>query len=275
MFAPGIPASILDNGNTGVVFTPDPELGNIEGFCLEHTFSINACITIFDGDTVIDTVLPPVFGVDPLDVGTGPVFDQEAETAVICWANTGGANVTRIEVTAFNAVDAPFIDGTILLTGSKFVFGDGSTEPTCQDQLQDLIDALNVKLDLATSYDRDWIELAIYELEWAQSPELWETSDRLSDLGTLFFGHNFHATYFLQCVSDQSLVDDCLVNIQDLLGCVVDAEIEFALENPDVRTNLLAYAEYFESFADAFADAELYLQAVLLHFYAWLFANNA
>ena len=146
---------------------------------------------------------------------------------------------------------------------------------TCQSQLQDVIDALVVKLDSASENDRYWIENAIYELECAQNPYFWETEDRLSDLGSVFFGHNFYATYFLQCVADQDLVEDCLIRVQDLLGCVVEAEVAFAIQNPDASTNLLAYAEEFEAYADAFADAELYLSAVLLHFYAWLFANNA
>ena len=63
-----------------------------------------------------------------------------------------------------------------------------------------------------------------------------------------------------------------MIEIQDLLSCVVDAEIDFALQNPDVNSNLLEYAEFFENYADQFADAEFYLQAVLLHFYAWVFA---
>ena len=252
------------DGSTATTIDLDPTSGDVEGFCFEYSGAVDFCITVFDGDTVVDTILAPDL---LLADGEFPsLFDltdpTNTETAVICWSNSSQANVTRVE-----------LKGVLVLTEAKFAFGDFA--PTCQDLLQDVIDALIVKRELANPYDQVWIDEAILELELAQSPGLWETGNLLSDYGKIFFGHNFYATYYLQCVSDQYLVADCLVGIQDLLGCVVDAEIDFALENPDVRSNLLDYAEYFESFADAFADAELYLEAVLLYFYAWLFANHA
>ena len=240
----------------------DPTLGDVEGLCFEYSVATGFCFTVFDGDTVVDTIVAPDFMADGELPSIFDLAEPAAETAVFCWSNSSQANVTRVEIKGF-----------VVLTSAKFAFGD--FEPSCQDLLQDVIDALIVKREFANPYDQVWIDEAILELELAQSPDLWETGNLLSDYGKIFFGHNFYATYYLQCVSDSYLVADCLVGIQDLLGCVVDAEIDFAMENPDVRSNLLDYAEYFESFADAFADAELYLDAVVLYFYAWLFANNA
>ncbi len=245
-----------------LIFTPDPAAGNVAGFCFQYTGP--ALITIYDGSNVIDTIMSP-----PLP------FDSTDPFLMICWSNSNQANVTRIELTRGDPTTSP---NALSICGAEFAFGDGcdaDSDPTCQDRLQGIIDGLYGKLDSASGYDLDWIEAAIYELECAQDPVLWETENRLSDYGTLFFQKNFYATYYLECVSDNALVEDCLIGIQDLLGCVVDAEIDYALENPDVDTNLLAYAEYFEEYADAFADSEMYLNAVLLHFYAWLFANHA
>ena len=250
-------------GATATTIDLDPASGDVEGFCFEYIGAADFCITVFDGDTVVDTILAPdlLTADQQLPLFIDPI-DPTVETAVICWSSSSQANVTRVE-----------LKGAAFLANAKLAFGD--FEPTCQDLLQDVIDALIVKRELANPYDQVWIDEAIFELELAQSPDLWATGNRLSDYGEIFFGHNFYATYYLQCVSDQYLVDDCLVGVQDLLGCVVDAEIEFAMENPDARSNLLYYAEYFEHFADAFADAEFYLEAVLLYFYAWLFANHA
>ena len=248
---------VVDEDST-LVLTPNASLGNVEGFCFEYTGA--GQIVVFDGTTVIDTITPP-----PVD----PSLGMPAST--ICWLNSSQSNVTRIEL-----VDSDPGLISISICGIQIAFGDGcDTDPTSQDRLQNIIDNLIVKLDSASGYDVDWIHAAIYELQCAQDPYLWETEDRLSDYGCEFFEKNFYATYYLECVSDNDLVEDCLIGIQDLLGSIVDAEIDFALENPYVNNNLLAYAEYFEDFADAFADAELYLNAVILHFYAWLFASNA
>ena len=246
-----------------VALIPNPALGFVEGFSFGYaTSGATFCVTLEDG-TVVEEVIP-------VEAGDSDVRE------FIGWTNNTGLRVVGITVKIEG--DADDDDGFVFFDVNLSFKDEVVPTPapvTCQSQLQDVIDALVVKLDSASENDRYWIENAIYELECAQNPYFWETEDRLSDLGSVFFGHNFYATYFLQCVADQDLVEDCLIRVQDLLGCVVEAEVAFAIQNPDASTNLLAYAEEFEAYADAFADAELYLSAVLLHFYAWLFANNA
>jgi len=235
----------------------DPALGTVEGISFGYAAPGGATLIaeLADG-TLVTEMLPPT----PANVTEREFFG---------WFNTTGQDVVGATIQS-NPEEVIFIYGI------GFSFGElKDPSPSCQDQLQGIIDALRGKLASASAGDQVWIEEAIYELESAQDPQLWATEDRLSDFGCYFFGNNFYATYYLQCAYDQELVADCLVSIQDLLGCVVDAEIAFALENPDVDSNLLEYAEFFEEYADAFSDAEFYLQAVILHFYAWLFANNA
>lgn len=251
ILVPDTPAALVFDGTQ-----------NVEGVAVTYFGSEGQlCITLADGTTVVETIPPTT---DPNDF-TPQFFG---------WTNTTGQEVTAVSIKATNT--SPDDSEAIALSSIGFSFGEiCDTAPTCQDQLQDIIDNLFVKLDSASPSDQVWIEEAIYRLGCAQDPALWVSENRLSDYGTVFFGHNFYATYFLECVYDDDLVEDCLINIQGLLGCVVDAEIDYALENPDANSNLLAYAECFEEYAEAFADAELYLNAVLLHFYAWLFASNA
>ena len=247
----GIPSS-------GATLNFDGSLGMINGvsFCyIGNEWAID--ITYLDGTT--ETVLCP----------ETPNFDQNTPSIFHAWTNTSGVDVASI------ALRPTTENGAIFLTGTDVAFCNADAPETCQSMLQDTIDALNAKLPLASASDQVWIAEAIYELECSQNPLFFQTENRLSDLGCYFFNHNFYATYFLECVAEDALVEDCLIGIQDVLGCVVDAEIEYALANPDANSNLILYSEYFEDYAEQFADAELYLEAVLLHFYAWLFASNA
>ena len=244
-------------GEPAINLIPNPGQ-NVDGISLAYGGALVLCIELADGTLIEETA-------------QGDTVNFERQ--FFGWTNTTGQAVAAVQVKAVDSSDGS--DG-VFLYGAGVSFGECDVVvDTCQSMLQDIIDALEAKLVVASSCDQHWIEDAIYELECAQNPALWETENRLSDLGCAFFCNNFYATYYLECVYDDALVEDCLIGIQDMLGCVVQAEIDFALENPDVSTNLLLYAEYFENYADQFADAELYLQAVILHFYAWLFANNA
>ena len=252
-------------GDTGIILDQPPMefafasgLGSVSGVSFDYQGTgVSLCIELADG-TIVEEVA-----------------SSATERTFFGWTNTTGQDVTAVSVKAVDA-DDPNGTGGALLFAVGFGFGECTPNtPTCQDLLADLIVNLEDKLAVAGGNDQLWIQDAINELVLAQAPELWETENRLSDAGCVFFGHNFYATYYLECVYDQALVNDCLIGIQDLLGCVVDAEIQYATENPNGSSNLLLYAEYFEDYADLFADAELYLEAVILHFYAWLFASHA
>ena len=259
--APGTGSGFVVDETVAWVITPNGANGNVEGFSVGYVGNeLTAIVTYADSST--ETVIIP------------EAIDQNLAEQFFGWTNTSGQSVTSIQL---SATDPDATTQAAFIYNLNFSFGDAcpSGPASCQDQLQELIDGLYAALPNANTCDQYWIQNAILELEAAQNPLLWETSDRLSDFGCSFFGNNFYATYYLECVANDSLVEPSLIGIQNLLGCVVDAEIEYALANPNASTNLVAYAEYFESYAEAFADAELYLHAVILHFYAWLFANNA
>ena len=242
--------------NKCLVFNVDSGAGDLEGFGFNYGFDGvdgDFTVTIFDSsnnvvDTIAPTVASAVSGADPF----------------VGWNNCNGADVARIELCSTASQN--------LVLGGSFSFNAPAADPTCQDMLQDLIDDLNDILPNASADDQFWIEWAITDLTSAQDPTFWDTEDRLSDYGTGFFSDVFWATYDLECVCDEVLVEGSLIGIQDLLGCVVDNEIEYALEN-NANQNLIAYAEFFESYAEAYSEAGMYLQAVILHFYAWLLAN--
>ena len=247
----------------GVVIVPgqfslnaniDPANGLFAGFCLQYTSAFDTIINIFDADdNVIDT-----FVLDALP--------STNEAAFFCWINCDEIEVSRIEVTSDTDVIFAIIEG-------NFCFDPIVEEdPTAQDCIEDVIASINDVFPSASAQDQAFLDAALYELEGSLNPTFWATEDRLSSYGTGFFDGVFVATYFLECVEDDALVEDILISIQDCLSLIVQNEIDFALDNPYVDNNLVEYSEFFESFADAYADAGLYLEAVLLHFYAWLFA---
>ena len=256
-FAPDLttPIGLLFDGSNCVQFNIDASNGPLEGFGVFAAGPLGVDITVYDGATVVASLA---------GVGT----NATPEDTFFGWTNCNGASVTSIEVcssdsTPFNAV----IGGTLSFSPVS------NEEPSCQAQLQSIIDGLMALS--ASEQDQYWIDYAISDLTCAQDSIYWADENLLSDHGTGFFGNVFWATYSLECVADGALVSESLIEIQDLLSCVVEAEIAFALENPDANNYLLEYAQYFEDYANQFADAEFYLQAVLLHFYAWLFAHFA
>ncbi len=259
----GFPVVGREGADTiGIVFPPnvctvlnvDPAAGVLEGFGFNYQVFDAATVAIFDENGI---QLGAPFD---LNVSTGPDLD------FFGWTNCSGTVVSRIEVCGIS----PFN----VFVGGEFSFNPVASDPTCQDQLQSVIDTLNVIRSSASADDQYWIDWAIADLTCAQDSVYWETEDRLSDYGTGFFELVFWATYDLECVADESLVLSSLDAIQELLGCVVENEIEFAQSNGS-NSNLIAYAEFFEYYADAYSNAGLYLHAVILHFYAWLFANAA
>lgn len=249
-----------DRETSGISFPADTCLslnldtannGPFEGFAFERAaFGTTVTVTLFDSN---DNQI----GV-PIAIPTDQDF-----FGLIC----SGMDVSRIEYCG----DADFAN---FYVADSFSFNPISDEGelTSQEKLQETIDDLTALLSVASQDDQFWIESALFDLTCAQDPTFFATENRLSEFGTGFFNRVFWATYALECVSDGELVSGSLIQIQDLLSCVVDAEIDFALENPDANDCLLEYANFFEDYANQFADAEFYLQAVLLHFYAWVFA---
>lgn len=270
-FSNGEPSvGILVYENPHFVINIDRSNGELEGFSFEYAGPSDSTAKLLDedGNTLEEILLPasdPIagFGGIPADFG---------------WLNCTGLEVATIQICVEDGIEDEGSGSRIIRFNEfNFSFVDSfeTPEPTCLDLIQGVIDELGVIRELASPTDQQFIDLAIYDLIAAQDPIFFDTPDLLSDYGTGFFDNVFWATYFLEYVYEDDLVEGSLIAIQDVLSCVVENEIEFALENPEASSNLIAYAEYFEAFADAYAEEGLYLQAVLLHFYAWLFSNFA
>lgn len=251
IFDNATPLGVIAEASHSVVFVPDTSIGQVTGFCFDYADTLQGglAVTVFDGIAEIDS------------------FTLNASRGFVGWTAGPNQNATRIEVRPSSGVEFYTVESV------EFCFDAGVSSN--QSKLQNIIDALSDDLPDARRRDRRWIRAALEELESAQDARFWTNGDRLSDEGCGFFNRIFYATYFLEGVRNADSVVDDLNAIQDLLGCIVDAEIEFALSHPGADTNLVQYAEYFADYADRFADAGCYLRAVILHFYAWLFASYA
>ena len=256
--APVTDSAFIVPAQLNATITLDPNNGLLSGFILPNTATVDLTFTIFDTEgNVVDTVV-------------APALPDLADVQFTGWANCDNIEIGRIEIVT--------VENTLLFglfsndTNFCFIEPPVEEEPTAQDCIEDVIASINDVFASASPQDQAFLTQAIYELEGSLDPTFWATEDRLSSYGTGFFDGVFVATYFLECVEEDALVEDILISIQDCLSLIVQNEIDFALENPYVDNNLLAYSDFFESYADAYSEAGFYLEAVLLHFYAWLFA---
>ena len=198
----------------------NPAVGSLTGFCLRYGNAFQANVNIYEGTTLIDSCNTEV-GQNDI-VGGTPTY--------ICWSNSTGANVTRIEI-------EPILDGSggeeIALLEGEFSFGDCDANPTCFEQLGSVKDNVASFLDSTTNAeDAYWAEGALDCICWSQQDVFWEqpSGDRLSRYGGSFFIGAAYAVAYLECVDDPQadvLIDELMV----VLECIVDAEIEYAIAN--------------------------------------------
>lgn len=264
--------AIFASVSNSIILTTDLSNGQIAGFGFEFEV-VNFTFGSFTSDfteltvNIIDTdgnVAETFVAIDIIDE---PTTEINSNLSFLGWQNCNNIDVARIEFFADDAVG-------FLLSNGSVCFNEIIVEedPTAQSCIEDVIDAINAIIPMASAQDQTFLNEAVYQLMNSLDPSFWATEDRLSSHGTGFFSSVFNATYFLECTSDPAAVADIQNSLQDCLSLVVDNEIDFALENPYVNNNLLVYSDFFESYADAYSDAGLFLEAVLLHFYAWLFA---
>lgn len=80
-----------------LIFDLDPTLGQFEGF-FTKVFNQDIRLSLFDGDTLVETLDEPDFYIAPEDRFPGEFG----------WVNTTGLNVTRIEVTSLSLFSGTF-----------------------------------------------------------------------------------------------------------------------------------------------------------------------
>jgi len=242
------------NNANDINFEFDQSLGSVEGFCL--TFGGGGEIQIFDGETVVDTI-EVIF-----EAGT-TIFD----TRTICWLNTTGLNVTRIEGS-----------NNILVPSFPDVFNDFQVaiKPdvvSCRSLLQDLIADVAAIAPVEGSSDESLLYYATAFLGCADHDSLWIDDDnRVVNCDAFFF--LYKATKFLSFVSEGPEVDQALADIQEVLSCITDNEIA-AAEAAEGDASLIGCASYFQSCADANQEIGFFRKATVLRKLAWYKAAAA
>ena len=230
-----------------LTFTPDPASGNVEGFCIDYIG--NPVITIFDGDTVVDTITAA-----PTAVGV--------ETATICWLNTDLANVTRIQFDDATESDIS------LVCGFQFAFGEQGCNDveTCRSLLRDVIADVATIVPVEGTYDQQLLDCAIAYLGCADHDSLWINDDQVENCNVFFF--LYKATKYLSFVSESSEATQAMADIQAVLSCLVDTEIAAAIAAGG-DAGLIECAAYYQSCADAYQEVGFFRKAAVLRKLAW------
>jgi hypothetical protein len=240
----------------------NPALGILEGFCFRYA-NLSADIRVYDGDTVVDsfTTVPGQFSVD-------------APETFICWENTNGVNVTRVEVeTRSGQAD---VNSALFIIDGEFRFEcDPEPTATCFSQLADVQAGVAALLADADDSDAYWAEGALDCIEWMQDDIFWDPSgDRLTQYGgTMFIGAAYTVCY-LEYVDDPAadlLIDELLA----VLECIVDNEIAYAIENGG-NSCYIENAEHFANLGEIIdEDFDNQVVATLAYRLAWLHAYYA
>jgi len=201
---------------------------------------------VFAGDTLIETIVPT------------PVLEQLV-VEQICWLNTDLENVTRIE----------YSDSEGIVCGFRFAFGEQGCNdmPTCRSLLQDVIADVRAIVPTEGSYDQQALDCAAAYLDCADHDFLWSNDDQINDRIVFFFLHK--ATKHLRFVTRSPEAAQARADIQGVLSCIVDTEIEAAAAAGG-DSELIECAEYFQSSADAYQEVGFLRKATLLRKLAWL-----
>ena len=160
-----------------------------------------------------------------------------------------------------------------MLSG-KFIFETPAPEPaTCFEMLTDVridVDALLATVDPDSS-DAYFLDSAAGCLEWMQDDVFWEqpSANRLSRYGGSLFVGAAYTVLYLERVDDPA-ADIIIDGLLDVLECIVDNEIAYAIEN-DGHDCFIENAEYFADLAAIIDDDfDNEFVATLAYRLAWL-----
>jgi len=252
-----------------LMFTPNPENGELNGFCLRFANRI-ADVRIFDGDTLIDSITTTQ-GQDAPD----------APRTFICWENTEGVSVTHIEIENSLLSDDLALDpiAVFVVLEGKFVFEPPAPEPaTCFEMLTDVRSDVDALLAASDPYGSDayFLDGASGCLEWMQDDIFWEqpSGNRLTQYGGSLFVGAAYTILYLEQVEDPA-ADDIIDGLIEVLECIVDNEIAYAIEN-DGHACFIENAEYFAELGEIIDDDfDNEVIATLAYRLAWLNAFYA
>ena len=210
----------------------DPADGQLEGFFIFGNPPLT--ITLFDGDEAVEILNPPlVTGVGILGEISGVGFFGRP----FGWTNADGINVTKIQF------DEPVVFDFPVLGRLDVSFFPGTAPPppaeTCFDQLEDVKAATEALLATATDADAYRLQSAFDCICWIQNDAFWvqPSGDRLTSYGSNVFLGGAYTIAFLEHVSDPQ-ADVIIDQLLDVLECLVDREIEYAIENGGRQANI-------------------------------------
>lgn len=203
-----------------VKYNLDAVHGVLNGFSFRYG-QTPAIVRVFNGDTLIDSVVTVPGQPDP---------DTLPET-YICWENTTGELVTRIEFEPTpGSVAAAGIPLAVLNGEFRFEMPDPQPESS-YDDLESISTDLAILSDSLSRRDRRRAGRALSLVNWMQQDDFWvlPEGERLSSNGApVFYGAAFAIRYLNQ-INDPA-ADQLAEDLVDVLEQVVDAEIDYAIE---------------------------------------------
>ena len=263
-----------DTEEEPIVFTfNNPELGPLNGFLFSFTRPLtnitsgDVVVSTFNGDTPLesfvvssDELSSDANGVDSFSFG---LINDDASQ-----------NITSVEVMAADGSETDGALNGLIVTDARFVFSD--VEPpveTCFAQLTDV--GLEVSALLANSEGRDaaYLRGALSCIQWSQSDFFWEqpSGDRLSIYGSSVFIGAAYTVSYLQRVDDPQ-ADVIVDQLLDVLECIVDNEIEYAIANGGRESFIERAVDFAELGEIIDGDFDNQVVATLAYKLAWVHA---
>ena len=259
-----------------VDFTFDnPDRGPLTGFLLGFLpfggGDIEYQITIYD-----DLGAP----IDTFDISIGEegsntdMSSKDFGSVSVGWINNDDRNVSRVEV----ASKPLSSDVAVAVVGrGQFAFLDA--EPpveTCFDQLTDVRDEVANLLTTSEGRDAAYLRGALSCIQWSQNDWFWEqpSGDRLSIYGSsVFIGAAYTVSYLKRVKDPQAdvIIDDLL----DVLECIVDNEIEYAIANGGRESFIERAVDFAELGEIIDGDFDNQVVATLAYKLAWVHAYYA
>ena len=260
--------NLFTDNRSPLVFDLNADLLPFEGFCFDYASDGEVTFSGFAGDTLVVTETMPATGVDFSFVEN------------FGWRDTEGLGITRIEISV--AVTAEGETSTIVFGNGQVSFGeicDPEPEPeppTCFEMLGDVKTNTQALLPSLSGDDLYFAESALDCIWWMRSDSFWEqpSGNRLTRYGgTLFVGAAYTILY-LEWVDDPA-ADVLIDELTEVLECIVDNEILYAIEN-DGDQCFIDRAEDFSELGDIIDDDfDNEVIATLAYRLAWLNAFYA
>jgi len=149
-------------------------------------------------------------------------------------------------------------------------------DPSCFELLGDVKSEIEDLLAVANAHDAKKLETALGCVCWMQDDVFWEqpSFNRLSNYGGSLFLGAAYTVKFLEKVEDPQ-ADVIIDQLLDVLECIVDSEIEYAIANGG-RDSFIDRAEDFAELGDIIEeDLDNEFIATLAYRLAWLNAFYA